>query len=1039
MPKASRSVAAVLLGAALGAGGARAAETSAVIRGALIADGSGKPLRRADVRIRGDRIVAVGEVRPEKGEAVWAGDGLVVAPGFIDVHNHSTEGLSEDPVALTQVSQGITTLIVGADGGSPWPLAAYLEKRREYPAAVNVGVLAGHATIRRQVMGSDYRRVSTPDETAKMAALVEQAMREGAFGLSSGLEYEVGSYSATEELVAMSRAAAARGGFYMTHIRDEADKSIEAFEEAIAIGERGGIPVQISHIKLGTVGVWGKLPDVLSRVEAARRRGLDVMADAYPYTAWHSNIEVLVPNKRCDDPESVAEALADVGGPANVTITRCRAHPEYEKRTMEEIARTEGITPVDLFIRIVRDGGANIIGHSMREEDVAGFLRQPWVMVASDGGIDSSHPRGAGTFPRVLARYVREEALLSLPEAIRKMTALPAARLRLGDRGRIAPGMKADLVLLDPGSVSDRSTFSDPQALASGVRLVFVNGQVVWGDGRVTGARPGRVLTPAGELPTEPTSLAGRVDAVFRRFDRRDTPGCALAVMRDGAVVYQRGYGMASLEHRIRIAPETVFDIGSVAKQFAAASILLLARQERLSLDDDVRRWVWELPDYGRKVTIRHLLHHVSGVPDYIGLLSLAGRRGEDLSTEEEALAALSRRNGLDFEPGSRYRYSNSGYFLLSIIVRRASGQDLRAFARENVFEPLGMSSTEYLDDHARPVPRKATSYAPAAGGFRVDQSDWEQVGDGGVQTTVLDFARWARDFDGGAVGGPGFYDELTRPGRFADGRPMSYALGLRVDEYRGSPRISHGGSWAGFRAAFMRFPSHRFAAMAFCNVSNAGPAGLLRQVADIYLEKELTGAPRPETPKEPARRLPAAELARRTGLYWDAKTGILATVSEKEGTLRYEDTDGNDSALLASAEPGRFLVEGTPSPVRVDFRTEGPLREMRLTYPDETPILFHAVLPASPAPPQLAAYRGRYVSEELGAVYEVVWEGARLTLRRPGHSPSELTARFEDAFADPDIGVIRFSRGESGEVCGLTVRYGAQSLEFAKLPGTLP
>jgi N-acyl-D-amino-acid deacylase len=1026
-----------LLAAILATGGALAAEASFVITGAQVADGSGGPLRRADVRVKGDRITDVGVIRPRPEERVVKADGLLLAPGFIDIHNHSTEGLAEDPVALTQVSQGITTLIVGADGSSPWPLAPYLEKRREYPAAVNMGVLVGHATVRRQVMGSDYKRVAMGEETTRMAALVEQGMRDGAFGLSSGLEYEVGSYSATEEIVGLSRAAASRGGFYMTHIRDEADRSIEAFEEAIAIGQRAGIPVQISHIKLGTVGVWGKLGEVLSRIEDARRRGQDVTADCYPYTAWHSNIEVLVPNKRYDDPASVEEALADVGGAANVTVTRCRAHPDYEKRTLEEIARGEGITPVELFIRIVRDGGASIIGHSMREEDVEGFLRQPWVMVGSDGGIDNSHPRGAGTFPRVLARYVREKNLLSLSEAIRKMTALPARRLRLSDRGSIAPGMKADLVLLDPRAVSDRSTFEDPQALSQGIRTVIVNGESVWQDGRVTGARPGRVLTPSGERHPAPTSLAGRVDAVFRRFDRRDTPGCALAVMRGGAVVYQRGYGMASLELGVKITPETVFDIGSVAKQFAAASVLLLSRQGRLSLDDDVRRWIWELPDYGRKVTLRHLLHHTSGIPDYIGLLSLAGRRSEDLSTEEEALAALSRRPSLDFEPGSRYAYSNSGFFLLSIVVRRASGQTLRDYARENIFEPLGMKSTDYLDDHARPVARKAASYQAArGGGFRVDQSDWEQIGDGGVQTTVLDFARWARNFDEGSVGGPDFVREQVTPGRFHDGKPMLYAFGLRVDEYRGTPRIWHGGSWAGFRAGFVRIPERQFAAMAFCNVGNAGPTRLLREVADIYLEKDLPPAPAETSARGSRRAASAAELSPWTGLYWDRTTNVLATVALENGDLAYEDTDGTETKLVPRAA-GRFVMEDSPEPVGVVFTGNGALREMRVEYPRQPPTVFEARSPASPEPARLAAYAGRFVSAELGVVYEVVWDGSRLLLRRPGHPSSPLTPRFEDAFSDEEIGLIRFSREASGEVCGLTVPYGAQNLEFQRLPGS--
>src|SRR3954466_4657740 len=284
-------------------------------------------------------------------------------------------------------------------------------------------------------------------------------MREGAAGLSSGLEYEVGGYAETSELIELAKVVARYSGVYMSHIRDEADKSFDALKEAIAIGEGAHVAVQISHIKLGTVGVWPQAAEAIASIEAARARGVDVTADAYPYNAWSSTITVLVPNKQYDDPPSVARALADVGGAANVLITRHAAHPEYEYRTLEAIAAEQKKTPVELFIQIVRDGGAGVVCTSMVDDDIRAFYSQPWVMVASDGGIGVRHPRGAGTFPKVLGRYVREQHWLTLPEAIRKMTSMPAARLHLDDRGRIAEKMIADLVLIDPAAVIDRSTF----------------------------------------------------------------------------------------------------------------------------------------------------------------------------------------------------------------------------------------------------------------------------------------------------------------------------------------------------------------------------------------------------------------------------------------------------------------------------------------------------------------------------------------------------------------------------------------------------
>ncbi len=489
-----------LVGGFLGTAAAEASGPAGrcfIVTGGRVADGSGGPLRQADVRVCGGTIREVGKAhRPHKhkGERVIDAAGLIVAPGFIDIHNHSTDGLVEEPLAASQVSQGITTLVVGADGESPFPIADYLRDRRAHPAAVNVMALVGHATVRQKVMGEDYKRPANPPEIARMAKIVESEMRHGAVGLSSGLEYEVGSWSTTEELVALGRAAARHGGFYMTHTRDEADRSIEAFTEAIAIAERGGLPLQISHIKLGTVGVWGKTSEVFRLVEAAQKRGMDITADCYPYEAWHANIEILVPSKKYDDPETVRRGIADVGGADRITISSCKKHPDWENRNLEEIAKAEATTPEALFSRIVRDGSANIICHSMREEDVLAFYGRPWVMVASDGGIGSRHPRGAGTFPRVLGRFVREKNALALPEAIRKMTSMPAYRLKLADRGRIRAGARADLVLFDPDMVVDRSTFADPLALSDGIRLVLVNGEAVWEDGKVTGSRPGKVL-----------------------------------------------------------------------------------------------------------------------------------------------------------------------------------------------------------------------------------------------------------------------------------------------------------------------------------------------------------------------------------------------------------------------------------------------------------------------------------------------------------------------------------------------------------------
>ncbi|MGH9837656.1 MAG: N-acyl-D-amino-acid deacylase family protein [Blastocatellia bacterium] len=479
--------------AAFGRPSANQTQSILITDGTLI-DGTGTSRRVADVRIAGDRIQAIGKLKPLTGERVVDAKGLIVAPGFVDIHNHSDRGFASEPTARTQILQGITTIAVGPDGGSPWPIGEYLEQCEKQRLAANLITFVGHATVRQRVMGQDYKRAATESEIAKMAELVEQGMREGAVGLSTGLEYDIGNPSTTEEVIALSRVAAKYGGIYMSHVRDEADDAMNAFNEAIRIGREAKLPVQISHIKLGAVSVWNKAKEVVALVESARRSGLDITADCYPYDAWASTITVLIPSRKHDDPVMVKKGLDDVGGGGNVLITSCPAYPDYAGKTLDEIAKTQDKTAVDVYIQIVRDGGAGVICKSMTEADIKTFYQQPWVMVSSDGGIGARHPRGAGTFPRVLGRYVREWKWLSLEEAIRKMSSFPARRMSLGDRGLLKPGMKADIVIFDPNRVIDRSTMTQPMIEPVGVSHVFVNGVAVVDAGKVTGERSGMIL-----------------------------------------------------------------------------------------------------------------------------------------------------------------------------------------------------------------------------------------------------------------------------------------------------------------------------------------------------------------------------------------------------------------------------------------------------------------------------------------------------------------------------------------------------------------
>ena len=504
---AGRRVAAAGLAAGLVATGlaAQVAEAppqaaTVLFANARIVDGTGAPGFEGDLLIDAGRIVALGP----PGSVAAPADaerrdltGLVLAPGFIDIHNHSTERLFNAPLAETQLAQGITLIVVGADGSSPWPIADYLARIDELRPTIDVATLVGHGTVRRAALGEDFRRTATDAEIADMTVQVERGMTEGAFGLSSGLEYDPGFYSSTGELIALSRAASDHGGFYMTHMRDEEEGLMEAVDEAIRIGREAGLPVQISHIKAGNASVWGRAPDVLERIRRANEEGLDVTADQYPYAAWQSGLAIVVRSRMFANPDSVAKGIAAAGGGNRLQIVAFWHEPELNGLRLDEIARRKEMTDVEAYMWIMENGGSGLIGHTMNETDVDTFMASEWVMTASDGGVGSAHPRGAGTFPRVLGHYARERGIISLERAVERATSMPARRLGLADRGVLRAGARADLAIFDPGRVVDRSTFDNGTRMATGVESVWLGGIETWSAGAPTGARPGRGLRHA--------------------------------------------------------------------------------------------------------------------------------------------------------------------------------------------------------------------------------------------------------------------------------------------------------------------------------------------------------------------------------------------------------------------------------------------------------------------------------------------------------------------------------------------------------------
>jgi CubicO group peptidase (beta-lactamase class C family) len=410
------------------------------------------------------------------------------------------------------------------------------------------------------------------------------------------------------------------------------------------------------------------------------------------------------------------------------------------------------------------------------------------------------------------------------------------------------------------------------------------------------------LLAASGVLNAQ-EKFAKAADEVFADLTKSGSPGCALAVARGGKIIYEKGYGRANIEEDVEITPRTVFDIGSTSKQFTAASILLLEKQGKLSVQDDIRKYLPEIPDYGHQITILHLLNHTSGLRDYLALFELAGMNIDSVTTDQDALAVLARQKGLNFAPGSDWLYSNSGFFLLSVIVKRASGKTLREFATENIFEPLQMKQTVFRDEHTLLVPNRALAYDPkdAGAGYTLDVSYFEQTGDGAVHTSVEDLLKWDENFYSGKVGGKQFLDEIQEPGKLKNGKTLDYAKGLFVGKYRGLRFVDHGGSWGGYRAQLLRFPEQHFSVACLCNLANANPEKRAHEVADIFLAEEMK-EPKPareadfeQREKKPTVVLAAEKLSAYSGHFQSEELLATYTIGIQDGKLMLQDIqEGN-------------------------------------------------------------------------------------------------------------------------------------------------
>lgn len=691
--------------------GLHAQEFDLILRGGMVIDGSGAPGYRADVAIKGKRIAAISRERLQGARTVDV-SGLVVAPGFIDMHAH-IDPILNLPEARSMVSQGVTTAIGGPDGSAPWPLAPYLDKLERTGVGLNVAMLVGHNSIRRGVMALE-NRAPTEKELNQMKANVARAMEDGAWGISTGLKYLPGSFAKTDEVIALSRVAAMRGGFYTSHLREEGLGLLDAVTEAIDIGRQAQIPIVLTHHKVIGQPMWGSSRKTLALVDAGRKEGIDVMMDQYPYTATYTGITVLVPAwareggtqkflQRLKDPDLRARIKKDIvfnivndrggGDLRRVQFGLVKWKRELEGKTLHDWARMKGLEPTpetgaELVIEAIKNGGASCIYHVLSEEDVERIMQHPMTMAGSDGrltepGTGHPHPRWYGAFPRILGHYVREKKVLKLEEAIRKMTSLPASRVGLRDRGAIKAGFHADLVVFDPDTVIDKATFTDPHQYPVGIQHVFVNGVAAIADGKFRKRRDGMVLRrsnhstgrifpekewEAWESPEQAGWSSPKLKQARNFADTLKTS--ALMIIHGGKVVDEWG------------ETKRPFMCHSMRKSILSAlygpyvldgTIQLSSTLKDLGIDDNEPA----LTPTEKTAKISDLIKARSGI--YHPALY-----------ETKAMAAKRPKRG-SHQPGTFWYYNNWDFNALCTIFEQQSGKKIFEEFERTLAKPLGM------------------------------------------------------------------------------------------------------------------------------------------------------------------------------------------------------------------------------------------------------------------------------------------------------------------------------------------------------------
>ncbi len=803
-----------------------------VILNGRIVDGTGAPWYVADIGIANGKVKKIGQLTAKMGRESIDAAGLIVAPGFIDMMGQTATPFMEDPKsALNLLTQGITTINAG-EGSSAAPLnesdglregwttmAEYFALLEMKGMPVNVVQTVGHTQVRRLVLGEVDRR-PTPDELKQMQSLVREAMEAGAIGVSTALIYPPAVYATTEEIGALVKVAGEYGGGYYTHMRNEGDQLLEAIDEALEIGEAGKAPVHIYHLKAAGQQNWGKMQLAIAKIKEARSKGQQVTADIYPYINNGLGIAALIHprhftegydklRRQLDDPKLRAEIRKEMettdgwenwfrhaGHDWNRIVIGQTTDPNYAKhkgKSVAEIARRQGEDPWETFFNLAKSG-AFALPQTMSEANKILAMQQEFVSFCTDvgpanGNRIASHPRAFGSFPRMLSRYVRDLGVISLERAIAQATAVAANDVRIYDRGRIAEGLAADVILFDYEKLTDKATFEQPDALSEGMQHVIVNGQLVLKDGKATSNRPGRVLRGPGydEAKAAYNLSTGKVQPETASYDlhvrefmkTHRVPGLAVAVTNNGQLMHARGYGYADIAAKEKVQPTSLFRIASLSKPITAVAILQLVEQGKLSLDDKafkvLDQYETQIKSAGdkfdsrqRDITIRHLLQHRGGwdrgksfdamfqsvrFAKQVGVSAPAG-------SEDVIVAMFSQQ--LDFAPGQRYSYSNFGYCLLGRVIEKVTGQGYEEYVKQHVLAPLGITTMRigrtHLQDRAEnevryyhPGSSKSVFAANldqkvpwAYGGWHLEAMDAH----GAWIASAVDLARFASAFD---------------------------------------------------------------------------------------------------------------------------------------------------------------------------------------------------------------------------------------------------------------------------------------------------